>query len=680
MDCVMHSIQKHVNKEGCELKKILEVKNLSISFNTQNGEVQAVRNVSFDLFEGETLAIVGESGSGKSVTSKSLLRLNPAETTILKNGQILYNEKNILTCREQEIRAIRGAEISMIFQDPMTALNPTMTIGSQIAESIKKHTSLRGNQITERVLELLQLVGIKEADKRYKQYPHQFSGGMRQRIVIAMALACEPRIIIADEPTTALDVSIQAQILELLKNIQKKMNLSIIFITHDLGVVAKMADRVAVMYAGKIIEIGLVDEIFYHCQHPYTQGLLAAMPNPDIETSTLYAIPGTPPNLLQPPIGDAFAARNNQALKIDFLEEPPMFKVSDTHYAATWLLHEQAPKMIPIHQQLAQAERKEREKAPVFNTTKPYLTLKGVKQHFKLDKNAINKAVDGITFDIYKGEIFGLVGESGCGKSTTGRSIIGLNIITDGDIHIDGRNINETKTKQEKLALNRKVQMIFQDPYSSLNPRMKIADIIAEGLAIHGVPKSEWKAKIYELLNIVGLTKEYANRYPHELSGGQRQRIGIARALAVEPELIIADEPISALDVSIQAQIVNLLKKLQKERELTYLFIAHDLSMVKYISNRIGVMYRGKIVELAESHELYDHPIHPYTKALLSAIPLPDPKLERERQRIIFNEAEYNATNRESESFTEVRPGHFVMLTEEELTQYDQANSESIPL
>lgn len=676
----MHSIQKHVNKEGCDLRKILEVKNLSISFNTQNGEVQAVRNVSFDLFEGETLAIVGESGSGKSVTSKSLLRLNPAETTMLKNGQILYNEKNILTCREQEIRAIRGAEISMIFQDPMTALNPTMTIGSQIAESIKKHTTLRGNQITERVIELLQLVGIKEADIRYKQYPHQFSGGMRQRIVIAMALACEPRIIIADEPTTALDVSIQAQILELLKNIQKKMNLSIIFITHDLGVVAKMADRVAVMYAGKIIEIGLVDEIFYHCQHPYTQGLLAAMPNPDIETDTLYAIPGTPPNLLHPPIGDAFAARNNQALKIDFLEEPPMFKVSDTHYAATWLLHEQAPKMIPIHQQLAQVERKEREKAPVFDTTNPYLSLKGVKQHFKLDKNAINKAVDGITFDIYKGEIFGLVGESGCGKSTTGRSIIGLNIITDGDIHIDGRNINEAKTKQEKLAFNHKVQMIFQDPYSSLNPRMKIADIIAEGLDIHGVPKSEWKAKVYELLNIVGLTKEYANRYPHELSGGQRQRIGIARALAVEPELIIADEPISALDVSIQAQIVNLLKKLQKERGLTYLFIAHDLSMVKYISNRIGVMHRGKIVELAESQELYDHPIHPYTKALLSAIPLPDPKLERERKRIIFNEAEYNATNRESESFTEVRPGHFVMLTEEELTQYYQANRESLPL
>ena len=660
--------------------KILEVKNLSVSFNTYDGEVQAVRNVTFDLFEGETLAIVGESGSGKSVTSKSLLRLNPTETTMIKNGHILYNDKNILTCSEQEIRAIRGAEISMIFQDPMTALNPTMTIGSQIAESIQKHTPLRGKQITARVIELLQLVGIKEADKRYKQYPHQFSGGMRQRIVIAMALACEPRIIIADEPTTALDVSIQAQILELLKSIQQKMNLSIIFITHDLGVVAKIADRVAVMYAGKIVEIGLVDEIFYHCQHPYTQGLLAAMPNPNIDGESLYAIPGTPPNLLHPPVGDAFAARNKQALKIDFVEEPPMFKVSDTHYAATWLLHEQAPTMTPIHQQLAQAEHKEREKAPSFDTNNPYLSLKEVKQHFRLGKNAVNKAVDGITFEIYKGEIFGLVGESGCGKSTTGRSIIGLNTITGGAIYINGKNINEAKTKHEKRAYNRKVQMIFQDPYSSLNPRMKITDIIAEGLAIHGVSKSEWKAKVYELLEIVGLTKEYANRYPHELSGGQRQRIGIARALAVEPELIIADEPISALDVSIQAQIVNLLKRLQKERGLTYLFIAHDLSMVKYISNRIGVMHRGKIVELAESQELYDHPIHPYTKALLSAIPLPDPKLERERQRIIFNETEYNTINRESESFVEVRPGHFVMLTEEELMQYHQENSESILL
>ncbi|TKI66425.1 ABC transporter ATP-binding protein [Lysinibacillus mangiferihumi] len=662
------------------MKTILEVKNLSVSFNTYSGEVQAVRNVSFDLYEGETLAIVGESGSGKSVTSKSLLRLNPRETTMIKNGQIFYHHKNILDYSEQQMRGLRGAEISMIFQDPMTALNPTMTIGSQIAESIKKHTSLRGMQIIERVIELLQLVGIKEADKRYKQYPHQFSGGMRQRIVIAMALACEPRIIIADEPTTALDVSIQAQILELLKNIQKKMNLSIIFITHDLGVVAKMADRVAVMYAGKIVEIGLVDEIFYHCQHPYTQGLLAAMPNPDIDSESLYAIPGTPPNLLQPPVGDAFAARNKQALKIDFLEEPPMFKISDTHYAATWLLHKQAPPLLPVHQQLAQEKQKEREEKPLFDTNNPFLSLKEVKQYFKLGKNTINKAIDGITFDIYKGEIFGLVGESGCGKSTTGRSIIGLNTITDGTIQIDGQSIYDAQTKQEKLAFHRKVQMIFQDPYSSLNPRMKIADIIGEGLAIHGVPKSEWKTNIYELLDIVGLTKEYANRYPHELSGGQRQRIGIARALAVEPELIIADEPISALDVSIQAQIVNLLKKLQKERGLTYLFIAHDLSMVKYISNRIGVMHRGKIVELAESQELYDHPIHPYTKSLLSAIPLPDPKLERERQRIIFDEVKYNANDRANEKFIEVRPGHFVMLTEDELMQYHQTSAKGILL
>lgn len=654
------------------MKKVLEVKDLSISFDTYNGEVQAVRNVSIDLFEGETLAIVGESGSGKSVTSKSILQLNPKESTIIKSGQILYEGKDILTCSEQEIRSIRGARISMIFQDPMNALNPTMIIGNQIAEGIKKHTNLHGKEITSRVIELLQLVGIKNAEKRYKQYPHQFSGGMRQRIVIAMALACEPRIIIADEPTTALDVSIQAQILELLKNIQLKMKLSIIFITHDLGVVAKMADRVAVMYAGKIVEMGLVDEIFYNCKHPYTQGLLAAMPNPDMDTDTLYAIPGTPPNLLYPPKGDAFAARNRQALNIDFLEEPPMFKVSDTHYAATWLLHELAPETVPIRHHLAQMAKKEREDLSVFDTNKPYLSLQEVKQHFRLDKQTVNKAVDGITFDIYKGEIFGLVGESGCGKSTTGRSIIGLNSITDGNIMIDSKNIKEYKTKQEKLAFNRKVQMIFQDPYSSLNPRMKILNIIAEGLDIHGVPKKDWKDRVYELLGIVGLTKEYANRYPHELSGGQRQRIGIARALAVDPELIIADEPISALDVSIQAQIVNLLKKLQKERGLTYLFIAHDLSMVKYISDRIGVMYRGKIVELAESQELYDHPIHPYTKSLISAIPLPDPKLERERKRIIFNEVDYDKQIRENEQFLEVRPGHFVMCGDEEYNHFQQ--------
>jgi oligopeptide transport system ATP-binding protein len=351
MDCVMHSIQKCVNKvdrEGEEkMEKVLEVKDLHISFDIHAGEVQAVRGVSFDLYKGETLAIVGESGCGKSVTSKALMRLLPTPPSRIKQGEILFEGKDLTKLSEKEMQEIRGAKISMIFQDPMTSLNPTMTIGKQIMEVLLKHQKLSKNEARNRAIELLQLVGIKNPELRIKQYPHQFSGGMRQRVVIAMALACNPKVLIADEPTTALDVTIQAQILELMKDIQKKMGMSIIFITHDLGVVANVADRVAVMYAGKVVEIGTVDEIFYNPKHPYTWGLLASMPSLDHKDEELYSIPGTPPDLLNPPKGDAFAPRNPYALKIDYELEPPMFKVSDTHYAATWLLHENAPKVEP---------------------------------------------------------------------------------------------------------------------------------------------------------------------------------------------------------------------------------------------------------------------------------------------------------------------------------------------
>ena len=655
------------------MENILEVKNLHVSFNTYAGEVQAVRGVSFSLKKGEVLAIVGESGSGKSVTAKTLMRLNPASNTRIKSGEILFEGKDLTTVTEKEMQKVRGAGISMVFQDPMTALNPTMTIGSQIIENLRKHQKMNIREARRRAAELLQLVGISHTEARLKQYPHQFSGGMRQRIVIAIALASNPKILIADEPTTALDVSIQSQILELLQDLQKKMDLSIIFITHDLGVVAKMADRVAVMYAGGMIEIGTADEVFYDARHPYTWGLLAAMPNLETSDEDLYTIPGSPPNLLYPPRGDAFAERNAQALKIDFIEAPPMFKVSETHYAATWLLHEQAPK---IEKPTIQKNRKANLRLDNSKPPAKLLEVKNLKQHFKLNKNSVIKAVDGISFDIFKGEIFGLVGESGCGKSTTGRSIIRLHQSTDGQILYDGQNIQTIKKREAALHFNRKIQMIFQDPYSSLNPRMKVRDIIGEGLQIHGVPEKECEEKVFELLETVGLSKEHANRYPHEFSGGQRQRIGIARALAVEPEFIIADEPISALDVSIQAQIVNLLKKLQKEKGLTYLFIAHDLSMVKYISDRIGVMYRGRIVELAESHELYNNPIHSYTKSLLSAVPLPDPHAERERRRIKFDEEAYFSVNRDSEKLREVKPGHWVACTDEEFRQYPEQFSE----
>jgi peptide/nickel transport system ATP-binding protein len=667
------------------VRKILDVKNLQVSFDTYAGKVNAVRGVSFHLDKGETLAIVGESGSGKSVTSKSIMKLIPNPPGRITDGEILFEGKNLVTLSEKQMQNIRGADISMIFQDPMTSLNPTMTIGKQIMESILRHQKMSKKIAQEKTIDLLEMVGIPNAEKRFSHYPHQFSGGMRQRVVIAIAIACNPKILIADEPTTALDVTIQAQILELLKDLQKKMGTSIIFITHDLGVVANIADRVAVMYAGKIVEIGTVNEIFYNPQHPYTQGLLGAMPNVNYRDEELITIPGSPPDLLNPPMGDAFAARNKYAMEIDFRLEPPMFKVSDTHYAATWLLHEKAPKVILSEnfktpgQSMSNGKSKERLLKKTDKKEK-LLEIKNLKQYFSIGKKQSVKAVDGLSFDIYKGETFGLVGESGCGKSTTGRTISRLYHATDGEILYSNDSIFGKKSSNELQKLNRKIQMIFQDPYSSLNPRLTVADIIAEGMDIHELytNKKERMDRVYELLETVGLNREHANRYPHEFSGGQRQRIGIARALAVNPEFIIADEPISALDVSIQAQVVNLMKRLQKEKGLTYLFIAHDLSMVKYISDRIGVMYKGKIVELAESDELYHNPLHPYTKSLLSAIPIPDPKTESTRRRIKFDDKLLWNGEGEEPVLREVKEGHWIACTEQEYHEFKNKDSEVI--
>ncbi|SES01245.1 ABC transporter ATP-binding protein [Psychrobacillus sp. OK032] len=576
------------------MKTVLKVNNLSVSFLTSDKEFEAVQDISFEVKKGETLGIVGESGSGKSVTARSIMRLLPSPPSYMKNGEIEFLGESLVHKTEKEMESIRGRDISMIFQDPMTSLNPTIQIGKQIAESLIKHQKFSKKEAKKQAIELLKLVGIKNSEERFHQYPHEFSGGMRQRVMIAIALACRPALLIADEPTTALDVTIQAQILNLMKDMQKRFGTSIILITHDLGVVAGMCDRVAVMKDGKIVETGTTEEIFENPQHTYTKRLLNALPRLD-------------------------------------------------------------EKKKPKRPSLRSLE---------IEQGKPLLDVKSLKQHFQVGKGNVLKAVDNISFFIKPGETLGLVGESGSGKSTTGRAILRLHEPTDGDILYQGMAINRLN-KDEMKTMRRHMQMIFQDPYSSLNPRFKVLDIIGQALDIHRLSKNkeERKKRVEELLVMVGLEPSHAMRYPHEFSGGQRQRIGIARALAVEPDFIVCDEPLSALDVSIQSQIVELLEDLQHRLGLTYLFIAHDLSMVKHISDRVAVMYAGKIVELAESEELYANPLHPYTKSLLSAIPIPDPKVEAKKKRSLMEEdTEKDKYQLQNSELVEVSTGHWVAI------------------
>ncbi|WGU95695.1 ABC transporter ATP-binding protein [Paenibacillus dendritiformis] len=574
---------------------ILQVNNLSVTFLTRDKEIQAVRDVSFELKQGETLGIVGESGSGKSVTARSIMRLLPSSISYMREGEVIFLGKNVENYTDKEMESIRGRDMGMIFQDPMTSLNPTMTIGRQIEEGLIKHQKLSAAGAKEQAIEMLKLVGIRNSARRYHQYPHEFSGGMRQRVMIAIALACRPALLIADEPTTALDVTIQAQILNVMKHMQQQLGTSIILITHDLGVVAGMCDRVVVMKDGAVVETGTAEEIFASPKHAYTKKLLGALPRLD---------------------------------------------------------EKKKPKPMPL------VAKKDADDA------RPLLEVRSLKQYFDLGKGNVIKAVNDISFHIREGETLGVVGESGCGKSTTGRSILRLHEPTGGDILYQGMAVNRMSVKEMK-TMRRYMQMIFQDPYASLNPRFKILDIIGEALDVHRLAgsKQERKKRVEELLDMVGLDPAYAMRYPHEFSGGQRQRIGIARALAVEPKFIVCDEPLSALDVSIQAQIVKLMEELQQRLGLTYLFIAHDLSMVKHISDRVAVMYRGKIVELAESEELYANPQHAYTKSLLAAIPVPDPKVEAAKKRVLMEEqTEADIYLLDESELVEVAKGHWVAM------------------
>ena len=656
---------------------ILAAKDVEVQFTLRGQKLTAIRKCSLELYEGETLAIVGESGSGKSVFTKCFVGMLDKNGSVT-HGSIMYDGQDLAKfTTEKEWRTIRGKKIAMVTQDPMTSLNPLKKVGKQIQESIELHQGLKGAAAKKEAIRMLEAVGIPDPERRYNQYPHEFSGGMRQRVVIAIAVACRPQILICDEPTTALDVTIQAQILELIRKLQKEQGMTIIYITHDLGVVANVADRVAVMYAGQIVEIGMVNEIFFDSWHPYSWALLSALPQLGVKGEKLPAIDGTPPNLFNKVVGDSFAPRNRKALNIDFLEEPPLFDVTPTHQAKTWMMDPRAP-LAEQPDTIKKLSRQHIETTAPVDIPHPHedpnrealIEVKNMQVTFGTGKKKF-VAVDDVNFTIYRGETFSLVGESGSGKTTIGRAIVRINPITGGEVLFKGNRISGKISKERDLEVIRNCQMIFQDPMASLNERAKVDYIVSEGLLNHHLYENEQDRlnKVQTALDEVGLLPEFSSRFPHEFSGGQRQRIGIARSLIMQPEFIVADEPISALDVSIRAQVLNLLNDLKKKRGLTYLFIAHDLSVVRFISDRIAVIHKGRIVELAESEELFRHPLHPYTRALLSAVPNPNPYLERSKKLEVYDPSVHNYTVDKPE-WVEILPGHFVYGNKPEIDGY----------
>lgn len=658
---------------------VLELKNYSVSFDTPDGEVQAVRNVDLSVKKGEILCIVGESGCGKTVMCRSVMKLLPPNARV-KNGEIRLCGENITDYKRKKMEKLCGSKVSMVFQDPMLTLNPTIPVGKQITEAIIKNQKVSRGDAEKKAIEMLKLVGISDAEQRYGLQPHFFSGGMRQRCVIAIALACNPQILFADEATTALDVTVEAKILDLLLEIREKTGVSIVFVSHDLGAVARIADRVAVMYAGKIAEIGTAEEVYYDPRHPYTWGLLSSLPFFTNEKGVLNPIPGMPPSLLNPPQGDAFAVRNSQALAIDYEKEPPMFKVSETHYAATWLLDERAPKVekpsfLKKRQQehcaCGQDNRAWEKATPGLQRKDSaqkeiLIEAKNLKQYFRVRSDYTIRAVDDVSFGIREGEIMALVGETGCGKSTTARTLAGIYHPTGGELFYRGEKLSDKKSpfglkrtgdNDIRKRMQGEIQMIFQDSGAALNPRMNIRQIMLEPIKISRRIRDRelLENKLQEILKEIGLDESILSKRPGELSGGQRQRVAIGRSLLMEPRLIIADEPIASLDISIQAQIVMLFKKLQKEKKFSFLFIAHDLSMVRFLSDTVGVMKNGKLVEMAPTEELFGNPCHPYTRSLLSAIHVPDPVSEREHALI-----EYNEIQSQEENWLEISPGHRV--------------------
>lgn len=625
---------------------LVDIKDERLSFFTPAGEVKALGGVSIHLKEGEVLGIVGESGSGKSVTAYSLMGLTAYPGRLI-GGTLDFNGHHINDMSEKEMRRIRGNEVSIIFQDPMTSLNPVYTIGNQIREVILLHTGKSKKEANERAKELLTLVGINEPEKRLKQYPHELSGGMRQRVMIAMAIANDPDVIIADEPTTALDVTIQAQVLEVLRKAQRETGAAVIFITHDLGVIAGVADDIVVMYAGRPVEKADVDSIFDHPAMPYTMGLLGAVPRSDRErNSRLVPIPGSPMNLVNMPKGCPFAPRCPLATDICHTTEPAMEPVPGRpgQFVACHRTQEIVSKGLTFHDVYTVAEAAKSKFAGVpRDERKMVLDVKHMRKTFPLTAGGFLrrkigevKAVDDVTLDVREGETVALVGESGSGKSTTLMEIMAFKQPQDGEIEMFGTKLEHKMPREKRRELRSSVQYVFQDPMSSLDPRLPIYDILAEPMKVQHYSKEQIRERIGELMRLVELNPDQVDRFPTQFSGGQRQRIAIARALSVNPQLVLLDEPVSALDVSIQAGVINLLEDLQNKLGVAYLFVAHNLSVVRHISSRVAVMYLGRIVESGDTEDVFEHPLHPYTQALISAVPVPDPKAERTRQRIVL--------------------------------------------
>lgn len=607
-------------------RPLLQVEDLRVWFASRQQTVRAVDGISLQIQRGETYALLGESGCGKSMTALSIMQLLPEVRLERVSGEVLLDGESLLDRPEQEMRAVRGGRMAMIFQEPMTSLNPVMTAGEQIGEVLQLHHQMGRAEQRRRTIELLEDVGLPDPEQRMDAFPHQLSGGMKQRVMIAIALAGDPELLIADEPTTALDVTIQAQILELLRKLQRERGMAILLITHDLGVVAEMADHVGVMYAGQLVESATREQLFAEPGHPYTQRLFDALPDHRKRDRSLSVLHGTVPPLTSDFRGCRFENRCDQRWELCQQQEPAWFSGAAGQQVRChrW---DSTMDVQPEDQDQPQGKIE----IPLPLSGEELLQINGLKVHFPIRKGFFHRevgqvrAVDGVDLSICSGQTVALVGESGCGKTTVGKSILRLLEVTEGSMRFGGESLGELHGRALREMRSR-LQMIFQDPYSSMNPRMMVGDIIGEGMDALGEPMTvvERQRQIAVLLQQVGLSSEMTNRYPHEFSGGQRQRIAIARALAVNPQLIVCDEPTSALDVSVQAQILNLLRDLQREQGLSYLFITHNLSVVSWFAQEVAVMYLGKIVEYGTVEEVMNQPRHPYTQALLSAVPTID--------------------------------------------------------